>query len=73
MPTGKFLLASALLDMGEAHKALDLFIEASFNLRTERREVYLERIVAPTEECSESRLLVTYLLKVVYPYSYHLE
>lgn len=50
--------------MGEAHKAVDLLVDASVGLPTEQRdrmEVFLEKIVGPTEE---SRLLVTYFLKV---------
>lgn len=64
----KFLLGSALLDMGESHKAVDLLVDASVGLRTEqrgRREPFLEAIVGTSEECSENRLLVTYLLKVI--------
>lgn len=56
--------------MGETHKAVDLLVDASVGLRTEqrgRREPFLEAIVGTTEEYSESRLLVTYLLKVGVP------
>lgn len=66
---GKFLLGSALLDMGETHKAVDLLVDASVGLRTEqrgRREPFLETIVGTSEEYSENRLLVTYLLKVCF-------
>ncbi|KAJ1526649.1 hypothetical protein ONE63_008234 [Megalurothrips usitatus] len=65
----KFLLGSALLDMGESHKALDLFIDASAGLKTEhrdRREIFLEtKILGSSESSSESRAVVTYLLKVI--------
>lgn len=56
--------------MGEPHKALDLFVDASVGLRNEQRgrnESFLSTIIlATTEESSESRRLVTYLLKVWY-------
>lgn len=58
----KFLLGSALLDMGEAHKALELFVEASNELRN---EAFMNRQIGAFEESSESRLLVTYYLKVI--------
>lgn len=62
----KFLQGSALLDMGEAHKALDLLLAASVGLRSDRRERYLvNKIAASTDEISENGLLVAYLLKII--------
>lgn len=58
----KFLLGSALLDMGEPYKAYDLLVQAAKGITTD--EFMATKLVPSAGILSEQRLLVLYYLKV---------
>jgi nuclear pore complex protein Nup160 len=58
----KFLLGSALLDMGEPYKAYDLLVQAAKGITTD--DFMATKLVPSTGTLSEQRLLVLYYLKV---------
>jgi nuclear pore complex protein Nup160 len=58
----KFLLGSALLDMGEPYKAYDLLVQAAKGITTD--DFMATKLVPSTDNLSEQQLLVLYYLKV---------
>lgn len=59
----KFLLGSALLDMGEPYKAYDLLVQAAKGITTD--DFMATKLVPSTDSLSEQQLLVLYYLKVM--------
>ncbi|PNF18521.1 Nuclear pore complex protein Nup160-like protein [Cryptotermes secundus] len=59
----KFLLGSALLDMGEPYKAYDLLVQAAKGITTD--DFMATKLVPSTDNLSEQQLLVLYYLKVI--------
>lgn len=59
----KFLLGSALLDMGEPYKAYDLLVQAAKGILTD--DFMASKLVPATEGVTEQRLFVLYYLKVI--------
>ena len=58
----KFLLGSALLDMGEPYKAYDLLVQAAKGITTD--DFMASKLVPSADNLSEQQLLVLYYLKV---------
>ncbi|KAJ9580150.1 hypothetical protein L9F63_004167, partial [Diploptera punctata] len=58
----KFLLGSALLDMGEPYKAYDLLVQAAKGVMTD--DFMASKLVPAVDGISEQRLLVLYYLKM---------
>ena len=58
----KFLLGSALLDMGEPYKAYDLLVQAAKGITTD--DFMASKLVSSAESLSEQHRLVLYYLKV---------
>ena len=58
----KFLLGSALLDMGEPYKAYDLLVQAAKGITTD--DFMASKLVPSSDNLSEQQLLVLYYLKV---------
>lgn len=59
----KFLLGSALLDMGEPYKAYDLLVQAAKGITTD--DFMASKLVPSGDNLSEQQLLVLYYLKVI--------
>lgn len=64
----KFILAVALLEMGETHKACDQFLRASNGILT---DAFLAGTLLDTCITSESSTLVHYYLKVIQLFEHH--
>ena len=58
----KFLLGSALLDMGEPYKAYDLLVQAANGIVTD--SFMTTKLVLAVDEITEQRHFVLYYLKV---------
>lgn len=58
----KFLLGSALLDVGEPYKAYDLLVQAAKGITTD--DFMASKLVPSSDNLNEQQLLVLYYLKV---------